>query len=162
MQLGPFEIWDAIGVAETVDRFESYGYPVVDWVKTMIADGFANFYQRDGAGKVTGYYSPVDRAYLPLEADPREITAANLRASGAELYSNGDGAVHDMGNGALLWEFTTKQNSITAGLIESGWRALDLLKDERYRALVIGNDGERFSIGANLGSIGADGGARRH
>ena len=55
-----------------------------------------------------------------------------------------------MGDGALLWEFTTKQNSITAGLIESGWRALQILDDERYAALVIGNDGERFSIGANL------------
>ena len=149
-QLGPFEIWDAIGVAQTIDRFEADGYPVADWVKTMIADGHATFYQRNAQGKVTGYYSPPDRAYLPLEADAREITAADLRASGAELYSNGDGTVYDMGDGVLLWEFTTKQNSITAGLIESGWRALDLLADDRYRALVIGNDGERFSIGANL------------
>ena len=149
-ELGPFEIWDAIGVAETIDRFEADGYPVAGWVKTMNADGRATFYQRDEAGKITGYYSPPDRDYLPLETDPREINAADLRASGAELYSNGDGAVHDMGDGALLWEFTTKQNSITAGLIESGWRALDLLADDRYAALVIGNDGERFSIGANL------------
>ena len=149
-QLGPFEIWDAIGVAETIDRFEADGYPVADWVKTMIADGRATFYRRDEAGKVSGYYSPPDRDYLPLETDPREITTADLRASGAEVFSNGDGAVYDMGDGALLWEFTTKQNSITAGLIESGWSALELLKQDRYRALVIGNDGERFSIGANL------------
>ena len=149
-QLGPFEIWDAIGVAETIDRFEADGYPVADWVKTMIADGHKTFYQRDEGGKVSGYYSPPERAYLPLESDPREIVTADLRASGAEVYCNGDGAVYDMGDGALLWEFRTKQNSITAGLIESGWRALELLKDERYRALVIGNDGERFSIGANL------------
>ncbi len=149
-QLGPFEIWDAIGVAETVDRFEADGYPVADWVKTMIADGHSTFYQRDEQGKVAGYYSLPDRDYLPLEADPREITTADLSASGAEVYSNGDGAVYDMGDGALLWAFRTKQNSITARLIECGWRALELLADERYRALVIGNDGERFSIGANL------------
>ena len=149
-ELGPFEIWDAIGVAETIDRFEADGYPVADWVKTMIAEGYATFYQRDEQGKVSGYYSPPDRAYLPLESGAREFTTADLRASGAEVYSNGDGSVYDMGDGALLWEFTTKQNSITAGLIESGWRALELLEDERYSALVIGNDGERFSIGANL------------
>ena len=149
-QLGPFEIWDAIGVAETIDRFEADGYPVADWVKTMVADGRATFYRRDELGKVTGYYSPPDRAYLPLDLDPREITTADLRASGAEITSNGDGTVYDMGDGVLLWEFNTKQNSITAGLIESGWRALELLTDEQYQALVIGNDGERFSIGANL------------
>ncbi len=149
-QMGPFEIWDAIGVAETIDRFEADGYPVANWVKAMIAAGHATFYQRDTQGKVTGYYSPQERAYLPLVREPREITIADLRASGAEVYSNGDGAVYDMGDGALLWEFNTKQNSITAGLIESGWKALEILARDEYRALVIGNDGERFSIGANL------------
>jgi len=148
-QMGPFEIWDAIGVAGTVDRFEADGYPVADWVREMLAAGHDSFYQRDG-GKVVSYYSPQDGRHLPLIRDPREITIADLGASGAEVYSNGDGIIYDMGDGALLWEFKTKQNSITPGLIESGWKALDLLDSSQYRALVIGNDGERFSIGANL------------
>ena len=149
-QMGPFEIWDAIGVAETVDRFEADGYLVADWVKQMIAGGIATFYQRNEGGKVVGFYSPQDGGYLPLVKNPREITVADLRASDAEIYSNGDGTVFDMGDGALLWEFNTKQNSITAGLIESGWKALELLAEDSRKALVIGNDGERFSIGANL------------
>lgn len=149
-QLGPFEIWDAIGVADTIDRFEADGYPVADWVKAMVADGKSAFYQRDDGGKVIGYYSPQERAYLPLVKDPREISIADLRASGDEITSNGDGRIYDMGDGALLWEFNTKQNSISPGLIESGWEALELLADDRYKALVIGNDGERFSVGANL------------
>ena len=149
-QLGPFEIWDAIGVAESIDRFEKDGYPVADWVKAMVADGKSTFYRRDEGGKATGYYSPQERAYLPLVKDPREISIADLRASGAEVFSNGDGRIYDMGDGALLWEFNTKQNSITPGLIESGWKALELLAGDKYKALVIGNDGERFSIGANL------------
>ena len=149
-QLGPFEIWDAIGVAETVDRFESDGYPVAVWVKDMLASGAAAFYQTDDAGKVIGYFSPQQGGYLPLHIDPREITLADLRASGAEVYSNGDGAIYDMGDGALLWEFRTKQNSITPGLIASGWKALELLDETAFKALVVGNDGERFSIGANL------------
>ena len=149
-QMGPFEIWDAIGVAETIERFEGDGYPVADWVKRMVADGNPGFYQRDEGGKVVGYYSPQASAYQPIVKDPRDITIADLRASGAEVFSNGDGSVYDMGDGVLLWEFTTKHNSITAGLIESGWRALALLSQENRKALVIGNDGERFSIGANL------------
>ena len=82
-QMGPFEIWDAIGVGATVDRFESAGYPVADWVRDMLAAGYATFYQRDDGGKVTGYYSPQDRSYRPLVKDPREITVIDLRASGA-------------------------------------------------------------------------------
>ena len=149
-QMGPFEIWDAIGVGATVDRFESDGYPVADWVREMLAAGYATFYQRDSGGKVVGYYSPQARSYQPLVKDPREITVNDLWASGAEVYSNGDGNVYDMGDGALLWEFNTKQNSISSGLIESGWKALELLESPEYKALIVGNDGERFSIGANL------------
>lgn len=147
-QLGPFEIWDAIGVAESVDRFEGDGYPVADWVKTMLADGKATFYARDDGGNITSYYCPQRAAYVPLEKDRREISAAAL--GGAAVYSNGHGSLFDMGDGALLWAFQTKHNSITPGLIDSGWRALELLTEEEYKALVIGNDGERFSIGANL------------
>ena len=149
-QLGPFEIWDAIGVAETVNRFENDGYPVAEWVKTMLASGRATFYQKDDGGKVIGFYSPQPGTYLPLVKDPRQITIADLRSSRAEIYSNGSGAVYDMGDGVALWAFNTKQNSITPGLIESGWKALELLDDPEFTALVVGNDGERFSIGANL------------
>ena len=149
-QLGPFEIWDAIGVAETVDRFETDGYPVAEWVKQMLAAGNSTFYQRDDRGKVVGYYSPQEGEYLPLLKDPREITISDLKASGAQIFSNGDGSVYDMGDGALLWEFNTKHNSITGGLIESGWKALELLNERDFKALIVGNDGERFSIGANL------------
>ena len=149
-QMGPFEIWDAIGVADTVERFEADGYPVADWVKSMLASGKSTFCQRGDGGKVIGYYSPQQGEYLPLDKNPREITIADLRAAGAEIYSNGDGTVYDLGDGALLWEFNTKQNSITSGLVESGWKALKILEGSDYRALVVGNDGERFSIGANL------------
>ena len=149
-EMGPFEIWDAIGVAATIDRFEADGYPVAAWVKNMVAAGNSTFYQRDERGKVIGYYSPQDSAYRPLITNPREITIAELRASGAEIYSNGDGNVYDLGGGVLLWEFSTVQNTITVGLIESGWKALELLNRDDYKALVIGNDGERFSVGANL------------
>ena len=155
-ELGPFEIWDAIGVADTVDRFEADGYPVADWVKQMVAAGCATFYQRDAGGKVTGYYSPQDDEYLPMASDPRVITTADLRASGAEIYSNGDGTIFDMGDGALLWEFNTKQNSITAGLIESGWQAADSIgrrpvsrAGHRQRRRALFHRREPRSIGAD-------------
>ena len=146
-QMGPFEIWDAIGIADAIDRFEADGYPVADWVKQMLASGKSAFYQRDASGKATGYYSPQQGDYLPLAADPREITIADLRTA---LWSNEAGSLHNMGDGALLWEFHTGHNTITADLIESGWQALKWLEKPDYEALVIGNDAERFSIGANL------------
>ena len=149
-QLGPFEIWDAIGVADTVARFESAGYPVADWVKAMLAAGKSSFYQRDESGIATAHYCPQRGDYLPIVKDEREVTVTGLEGAGGKLHGNGHGSVYDMGDGVLLWAFETKHNSITPGLLESGWQALEILEQDEYKALVIGNDGERFSIGANL------------
>ena len=63
-EIGPFEIWDAIGVEETIPAFEEAGYPVSDWVKAMVANGNKTFYQRDESGAMTAYYSPQDEKYI--------------------------------------------------------------------------------------------------
>jgi 3-hydroxyacyl-CoA dehydrogenase len=149
-EMGPFEIWDAIGVADTIPAFEAAGYPVADWVKQMVAGGKATFYQRSESGKVTGYYSPQVGDYVPYQPDPRAIKISDLRAEGRTVIENEAGAVYDLGDGVLLWEFRTKQNTITGRFIDLGFEALALLEKPEWAALVVSNDAERFSIGANL------------
>jgi 3-hydroxyacyl-CoA dehydrogenase len=150
-EMGPFEIWDAIGVEETVPQFEEAGYPVADWVKDMLNSGKTTFYQTDDNGKVIGYYDVNEKDYVPLEKDPMQISIADLRADGKEIASNEDGAVYDLGDGVLLWEFRSKQNSITSKFVEMGYKALEILaENDEYVAMVVSNDAERFSIGANL------------
>lgn len=156
-EMGPFEIWDAIGVADTIPQFEADGYPVAQWVKDMVAGGKPTFYQRDGKGKVIGYYSPQHGDYVPMQHDPRVIRTADLRADDKIVWSNDDGVIYDMGDGVLLWEFASKQNTITSKFIEAGYKALELLENPDYVALVVGNDAERFSIGANLADAMAGG-----
>ena len=149
-QMGPFELWDALGVAETIPRFEADGYPVAAWVKAMVADGNATFYQRDGIGRVTGYYSPQQAAYVPLEQDERVISVAGLRAGGNEVARNDSASILDLGDGVALWEFHSKQNTIDNDLMAMGYQAVEMLKNDQFDALVIGNDGPRFSVGFNL------------
>jgi 3-hydroxyacyl-CoA dehydrogenase len=65
-ELGPFEIWDALGVAASLPQIEALSaIPVADWVKTMLDLGCESFYQREN-GQVVGVYSPEDRAYRPI------------------------------------------------------------------------------------------------
>lgn len=148
-EMGPFEIWDAIGVAETIPAFEAAGYPVADWVKQMVATGHPTFYQRDAAGQVVGYYSPQAGGYVPLAKDPRRITAAALRAANKKVAGNASASVLDMGDGVALWEFHSQALAIDAELVEMGYKALDLLQSD-FDALVVSHDGERFCIGANV------------
>jgi 3-hydroxyacyl-CoA dehydrogenase len=150
-EMGPFEIWDAIGVEDTIASFEEAGYPVSQWVKDMVASGKKTFYQYNNKGKVIGYYSPQEKDYVALEKDALEITIADLKADDKELWTNNDGSIYDMGDGVLLWEFTTKANTITAGFLEAGYKAIEMLEgDDQWQALVVGNDSDRFSAGANL------------
>lgn len=149
-ELGPFEIWDAIGVENTIPAFENAGYPIADWVRQMVQAGHSTFYQRDASGQKSGFYSPQAAAYLPLEKDARQITVAGLRAAGKEIEANSSASLLDMGDGVGLLEFHSKQNSIDPDLVAMGWKAVERLNRGELRALVVGNDGERFSVGANL------------
>ncbi|MCU0466445.1 MAG: 3-hydroxyacyl-CoA dehydrogenase/enoyl-CoA hydratase family protein [Anaerolineae bacterium] len=150
-EMGPFEIWDAIGVAESVEKFEAAGYPVAQWVKDMLASGKPTFYQRDSAGVVTGYYSPQASAYVSMPDAPKVYKLADIRARKSHVVVEDEhAALINLEDGVLLMEFRTKQNTITGGLLDMGFKALEMLELPEWHALVIGNDGERFSIGANL------------
>ncbi|MBN8594497.1 MAG: 3-hydroxyacyl-CoA dehydrogenase/enoyl-CoA hydratase family protein [Anaerolineae bacterium] len=152
-ELGPFEIWDAIGVAGSIPRFEASGYPVADWVKAMVSNpATPSFYQRDANGIATGYYSPADAAYLPLPIDPLAITVKGLRTgakSNGVVAKNDSASLIDMGDGVALFEFHSQALAIDADLVEMGYKSLELV-DRDFDALVVGHDGERFCIGANV------------
>lgn len=172
-EMGPFEIWDAIGVAETIPAFEAAGYPVADWVKQMVEHGHSTFYTYDEDGAKTAYFSVSGSEYIALDEDPRMMTTKGLRArkvpvavtpqagipdmvmeqwrksAAGVVASNGSASVLDMGDGVALWEFHSQASAIDADLVEMGYKALDLLKSD-FDALVVGHDGERFCIGANV------------
>lgn len=147
--LGPFEIWDALGVADTAARMEADGYAVAPWVQQMLTAGCDSFYQRDAAGIVTGVYDPARGGYAPLRRDPRVISLPDLRAAGKRVAGMAGASLIDLGGGVLLLEFHAKANAIDADIIAMGWKALEHL-DNGYDALVIGNQREHFSAGANL------------
>jgi 3-hydroxyacyl-CoA dehydrogenase len=148
-EMGPFEIWDAIGVANSVPRFEAAGYPVAAWVKEMLAKGIPTFYQRDAGGQVIGYYAPQTGSYVSLVKDARAITAAALHAGNKKVAGNSSASVLDMGDGVALFEIHSPAQAIDDGLVEMGYQALEIMERD-FAALVVGTDNERFCVGANL------------
>ena len=148
-ELGPFETWDAIGVARASERLKAEGFEVAPWVDDMLEVGFETFYQRDN-GRPVGYYDPDSRGYIPLEKDPDIITINDLRVDGKELHRNDSASLLDMGDGVLLFEFHSKANALDPDIFAMAETALDELEGERWRGMVIGNQGEHFCAGANI------------
>jgi len=148
-EMGPFEIWDAIGVRDSVPRMEADGYVVAPWVHAMLDKGIETFYQRDSSGHVTGIYDSTKGGYVPSGADQSIIVLHEKRNGGKEVSRNGGASLIDLGDGIGLLEFHSKVNAIDEDILKMTVEALTRL-DSDFDGLVIGNDGEDFSFGANL------------
>jgi 3-hydroxyacyl-CoA dehydrogenase len=150
-QAGPFRTWDLLGVRETVEKMESMDIEVASWVEEMLQAGNDSFYKTEDGRELQ--FSPFSKEYEPVREDPMYISLDSLRDEGKELASNDSASLLDLGDGVLCLEFHSKGNSIEAGTVEMGNRALQELERDDVVGLVIGNEGRNFSVGANLGEM---------
>jgi 3-hydroxyacyl-CoA dehydrogenase len=149
-EIGPFEIWDALGVEKTVKRLEAMDIKVAKWVKDMLASGHKSFYQSK-KGEVVGYYDLKKKDYQPLEQDDRILPIEQLKAKkGAVLKTNTSASLIDMGDRVGLVEFHSKANALDQDIFDMLGYALDQAEADEFDAIVIGNEGKHFSAGANV------------
>ncbi|MGD2078643.1 MAG: 3-hydroxyacyl-CoA dehydrogenase/enoyl-CoA hydratase family protein, partial [Chloroflexota bacterium] len=143
-EAGPFEIWDMLGVKDTAEQIEAAGLEIAPWVKEMLATGHEQFYS-DG-----NYYDFDEKDYRPLPVDEKIVSISVLKQSGKELKRNMSASLLDMGDGVALLEMhAPKINAVDTDFIEMVGVALDRL-DTDFDAMVIGNTGQDFCVGANI------------
>ena len=141
-EAGPFEMWDMLGVRETAQKMEEMGLEVAPWVKAMLASGQESFYEN---GRVYDFNSG--------ELTPRAIDKKIIHVAGLpEVERNLSASLRDMGDGVALLEFHAKMNAIDQDIIDMSHTALARLESD-FDALVIGNDGQNFCVGANLFAV---------
>ncbi len=145
---GPFQIWDMLGVAETVEKMEAAGFDLPEWVKKMLADGYSSFYNENGAP-----YDWHNGGYLE-DAVKEYISVAYLKQKNEKAVArNMSASLHDMGDGILLYEFHAKMNAIDDDIIAMGYKALEMLDKPEWNGLVMGNNGQNFCVGANIFAV---------
>jgi 3-hydroxyacyl-CoA dehydrogenase len=154
-EAGPFEIWDMLGVKETVKRMKAEGYPAAKWVDEMLKSGVETFYQYKrsssadkGANKV-GVYDVVKKKHVKLKPPEGFVFLKDLRGTKKEVNKNAGASLYDIGDGIALVEFHTKMNALDDDIFAIASEALDRL-DTDFDGLVIGSEAENFSAGANL------------
>ncbi len=148
-ELGPFETWDILGVEKFVAKMEKEGHKPAEWVKEMLANGNTSFYTIENG--VRKFYDQISKSYKKISGKEGFIILDNLRGN-TPVWKNSRTTLHDIGDGVLNLEFQTKMNSIGGEVIEGINRAIEIAEND-FRGLVIGNDGQHFSAGANLALI---------
>jgi 3-hydroxyacyl-CoA dehydrogenase len=146
-ELGPFEIWDALGVAAVTNRLEAEDRPVPALVAELLAGGHTHFYERTGA--TLSRYMPAQRALVALPARPRELSLFALKAARPPVLARETASLVDLGDGVACLEFHTKMNVIGGETLALLREALEIV-EKNFAGLVIGNQGPHFSAGANL------------
>jgi 3-hydroxyacyl-CoA dehydrogenase len=147
--LGPFEVWDAVGIAESLAGMKTYGHEAAAWVHEMIDAGFKTFYKVEDGVKM--YYDIPSKAYKAVPGTEAFIILDNLRANKV-IWKNSGASIIDLGDGILNVEFHSKMNTIGGDTLQAINKAIDMAEKD-YKGVVIGNDGANFSAGANVGMI---------
>lgn len=146
--LGPFELWDKLGVRETSRRMEGEGTAVAPWVRRMLAAGIATFYRYE-EGRAVGYYDLAREGYEPLPMDGRIIDSSELRRNGRELHHNQSAALLDLGEGVLLLQLHQPMFFVDGETMAMMATALDLLHEETWAGLVVAGTGDHFCRGVS-------------
>ena len=150
-KLGPFELWDSLGFEQTARRLESEGRRLPESIHRMLAGGATSFYRPADADRSprTEYWDLERQAYVEREERPGIVSLPELKRARGVVRDNEAGSLVDLGDGVLCVEFHSKMNTLgeeSFAMIEAG-----LEETERhYEAMVIANQGEHFSAGANL------------
>ena len=146
---GPFEIWDYVGISKGVELMKSAGLDVADWIEDMITNGNDSFYKNE-RGFIT-YYDKSTKKYVQKPGQESYIYLKNL-PSEKSIWSNEECSINDLGDGIINIEFKSKMNSINQNILQGLNKGIDLA-EEKYNGVVIGNEGQHFSAGADISMI---------
>ena len=151
-ELGPFELWDALGVKDTAARILSEGREVPALVEKLLASDHDSFYDYIGEGaerrQVAFDVATGDQIDVPARSGV--LLLDDVRARSEPLSSNRCANLWDLGDGVLGVEFTSKMNSISGETLDMIREACDRAENEGWAGVVIGNQAPNFSVGANL------------
>ncbi len=146
-ELGPFEVWDAVGVERSVAKLKEDGKSVPLVVQQLLDSGAKSFYKQENGQRF--YFDFPAAKYVPAVDPPGTIILKSLKDRSGVIRKNSGASLVDLGDGVACLEFHSKMNSI-------GGDTLEMLKialvevEKNFLGLVVGNQGPNFSVGANL------------
>ncbi len=153
-EMGLFEIWDAYGVQDAVERMNNQGLDVPSHVTEMLATGATSFYKFENG--IRYYFDFAAGKYKAVPVSKNMISIDGAKGNNKTVFENASASLVDIEDEVFCIEFHTKMNAINAEIVDSMIKALDYV-EENGAGLVIGNQAGgvpgAFSAGADLSFV---------
>ena len=146
-ELGPFEVWDAVGVERMAKALERDGQELPPLVRKVLDSPKKSFYESEKG--TTRYFDLASQSLQPVPEPPGIIILKSLKDRSGVVQKNAGASLIDLGDGVLCCEFHSKMNSIGGDLVAMIHAGITRLSSD-FDAMVIGNQASNFSVGANL------------
>jgi 3-hydroxyacyl-CoA dehydrogenase len=147
-ELGPFQMWDAAGVKETVGRMKALQIPVSPAVEELLSSENGSWYSDVGPQ----CFNPKTGHWEALRQQTGHARVADFRRTHGVVRSNSGASLVDLGDGIGCVELHSLKNAIGGDVVALTSSVLnpgsDAVRD--FRGFVISGDRDNFSVGANL------------
>lgn len=141
-EMGPFEIWDAIGVERSVLQMTEEGDEIPGWVKDMLREGRHSFYSKE---KNHTLYFTIQGDQAVIRQREQMIDLSTCKT----IFKNSGASLKEIGDDVACLEFHSPHQAIGTDIIRMVRRSVEEVS-QNYRGLVIGNQAKNFCVGANL------------
>ena len=147
-ELGPFAMWDAAGVSETVATMRAMNLPIPAAVEKLLAAGGASWYREEGAE----FFDVATGAYRAVDQNPELAHVASFKKSNGVFAQNPGISLVDVGQGIGCFEFHSKMNSLGQDIVGFLRQKLQPGSDavKNFDGFIMTSDAQNFSVGANL------------
>ena len=153
-ELGPFEVWDALGVEKVAARMKAEGVQVPAWIQEMLAGNHPTFYREGDAGRE--YYDLKAKAYKPVPKPESFLVLKDIKRKTAPVLENPGASLLDLGDGIACIEFHSATqpnlNPIDNQIIEIMLKGISIAEQD-FRGLIIHHQAEHFCAGANIAML---------
>jgi 3-hydroxyacyl-CoA dehydrogenase len=151
-ELGPFELWDAVGVEASLSRMKKENRPVAANLEKLLAAGKKSWYGDDPkAASGRDYFDLSAKDYKAVEVPTGVWSVEVAKKSKGVIKKNSGASLVDLGDGVGCIEFHSKMNTIGSDIVQLISQTLKSGgPGDNFDAFVITNDATNFSVGANL------------
>ena len=141
---GPFELIDKLGVDWFVEKLEADNITIPPLLASAKGKSFYRF--KDNQRQCLN----LNGEYETLLRGDGVILLEDIKRNQEPVKRNASASLWDIGDGVLCLEFHSKMNSIDPDILTMVGTAIKIIPNN-YKALVLYNEAENYSVGANIG-----------